>query len=135
MGTYDVRDWLESLGIVNACYSGRIDNEQEKVLCVYDDRMDVSDNPASMGGYDYTKIYTFKATVVLQWNEDPEETEKAAIAFIERLIEISKSGSFTMGDYIVSCIIPMNTSVNLYWNENNLCQRKILFDIVYSKLK
>ena len=130
-GTYDVRDWLESLGFVNACFSGRIDNELEKVLCVYDDRMDDNSKDICYGGDSYT-TKTFMASVVLQWNKDPEETEKAAKAFINKLKEIEVNGSFEMGDYFVNFISVMDRSKDLYRNENGLCQRRINFDIIYS---
>ena len=131
MGTYDVRDWLESLNIANCCFSGRIDNTLEKILCVFDDRMDKSNTDESFGGDEYNKIHEFKATVLFQWDKDPENTEKAAKAFIKKLKEY-RAGGFMIGDYLVNYLRVANASEDCDRNGNGLCQRIIHFDVIYS---
>ena len=129
MGTYDVRDWLETLGICAECYSGRIDDEKEKVLCVFDDRMDKNDASDCFGG---SKIHEFKVAILFQWNKDPEETERAAQDFISKLKREYREGGFYIGDYFVNFLRIYNNSEDCDRNGHGLCQRLIYFDIIYT---
>lgn len=131
MRTYEIRDWLKTLDVAAFYFSGKIDKEQEKAVCVYDDRMDGTDMSVCFGGEEYTKTHTFKATVVLQWNDNPRETEDAGYAFVEKLKKVRDGGQFYIGSHLVNHI---SVGRNEYggMNENDLCQRVIYLDIRYS---
>jgi hypothetical protein len=131
MRTYEVKDWLKTLNIATHYYSGKIDNTQEKAVCVYDDRMDESSEFVAIGGYKYTKTHTFKASAVLQWNDMPRETEDAGYEFMDKLKKIADGGGFYIGKHLVQHLIPIK-HIYIGTNESGLCQRLIYFDIIYT---
>ena len=130
MRLYEIRDWLKTLDIATNYYSGRIDEKQEKTICVYNDRMDGVESP-SIGGYKCKKSYTFKASVILQWTKAPKEAEEAANVFEDKLKEVADGGCFKIGSHTVSGIKILK---NMYYgkNEHGLYQYLFHFDLIYS---
>lgn len=131
MRTYEVRDWLKTLDVAAHYYSGKIDKTQEKAVCVYDDRMDGSDMSVCIGGEAYTKTHTFKATAILQWTEEPRETEDAGYDFVKKLKAARDGEQFYIGSHKVTGL-SVGKNEYLGKNENDLCQRVLYFDITYS---
>lgn len=131
MRTYKIRDWLKTLNVAEHYYSGKIDREKEKAVCVYDDR-NKDPYDIAFGGYDQTTTFTYKASLVLQWNKNPRESEDAGYDLIDKLKQY-ENGGFYIGDCFVEYLEVKSHPLYNGVNENGICERVIWFDITYSK--
>lgn len=74
----NVRDWLQSLGLADRFYIGKLDQKHEKSIGVYDNTKENKSNVIAIGGYGNTKTQCKPVSLLLHWNKNMNETEKAA---------------------------------------------------------
>ena len=78
----DVRDYIESLGLADHVYQGKLDAKQEKSIGVYNSKH-AHDYKTAIGGPALESYGTKYVTLLVHWNKSPRETEKAAVALFE----------------------------------------------------
>ena len=84
----DVRDWLKTLGVAEHYYIGRLENKQEKSLGVYNRNR--GGNPViAIGGLEASKYDIKSVTLLLHWNQNARETEIAAQALWNALLDVT----------------------------------------------
>lgn len=74
----DVRDYIDSLGIAEHVYMGKLDAKQEKSIGVYNSKHSHA-YKATIGGSALESYGTKYVTFLVHWNKSPRDTEKAAM--------------------------------------------------------
>ena len=72
----DVRDYIDSLGIAEHVYMGKLPDKEDKSVGVYHTAL----GGPSLEGYGEKYV-----TLLVHWNKSPRETEKAAVELLEKL--------------------------------------------------
>lgn len=133
MKLYEVRDWLETLGIADKenYYIGINDDKQDKSIGVYD-RSDKTPEKLPIGGREMKKDDTCKVSILLHWTDDARETIDAADALVEKIQEVERGG-FYIGEHIVDYIeFAAGGAVDIITDKNGIYERVLPLDIHYS---
>ena len=85
----DVRDFIESLGIAEHVYSGKLDAKKEKSFGVYNSKHTYPYKTA-IGGLELQSYGTKYVTLLIHWNKYQRETEEAAIKLFKVLEKTSE---------------------------------------------
>ena len=80
----DVRDYIESLGLSEHAYMGKLDSKKEKSIGVYHSKRETPYTTA-IGGPSLQSYGVKSVSFLVHWNKSPRETEKAATALFESL--------------------------------------------------
>lgn len=78
----DIRDWLESLGIADNHYVGRLDNKKERSIGVYA-RARAGRQSVPLGGPARASYGVRRVSILVHWNRNAAESEAAALALWE----------------------------------------------------
>ena len=70
----DVRDYIESLGIAEHVYMGKLDAKPEKAIGVYNSKH-AHAHQTAIGGSELESYGTKYVTLLVHWNRSPWETE------------------------------------------------------------
>lgn len=80
----DVRDYINSLGIADHVYMGKLPDKEDKSIGVYNSKHQHTYR-ATLGGSS-TEGYGEKyVTILVHWNKSPRDTEKATTALFQKL--------------------------------------------------
>lgn len=82
----DVRDYIDSLGLSEHTYMGKLDGKKEKSIGVYNSKHDGMYKTA-IGGPALQSYGIKSVSILIHWNKSPRETERAAKALFEKLEE------------------------------------------------
>ena len=131
IGLADIRDWLDSLGAIDAVWTiGRFESDQMQRACVYQ-RSDYSGATVSIGGRDSTKTLEKHVQVLIHWNRNHRETEEAAQALYDAL-RFNPRG--TIGEDTASYIdLKLPEPVDLGSDETGIFERVLWLDIYYEE--
>lgn len=89
-----VQEYIKSLGIADNVFIGKMDGKKQKSIGIYGRK--TSGNPTiALGGLEYTSYDIKPASLLVHWNNNPVESEKAALEIFEKL---RSETSLTMGD-------------------------------------
>lgn len=89
-----VQEYIKSLGIADNVFIGKMDGKKQKSIGIYGRK--TSGNPTiALGGLEYTSYDIKPASLLVHWNNNPVESEKAAFEIFEKL---RSETSLTMGD-------------------------------------
>ncbi len=126
----DVRDWLKSFGFAEHYYIGKLDNKEQKSIGVYQ-RKETGTPRITIGGLDNTRYDMKRISVLLHWNQNARETEEAALAFWEKLREVTNVQiGETHVDYLM-LLVPEPQDVGT--DDNGVYERVIWFDLYYER--
>ncbi|NBH61572.1 hypothetical protein D1155_07910 [Anaerotruncus sp. 80] len=126
----DVRDWLKSFGFAEHYYIGKLDNKKQKSIGVYQ-RKETGTPRITIGGLDNTRYDVKRISVLLHWNQNAKETEEAALAFWEKLREVTNVQiGETHVDYLM-LLVPEPQDVGT--DDNGIYERVIWFDLYYER--
>lgn len=86
----EVRKWIAGLGVTSDdnVYIGKLDNKQQKSIGVYSRSVSGKPNIA-IGGIDCTTYMEKPVSLLIHWNKSKDETEKAAYALFDKLLNTS----------------------------------------------
>lgn len=84
----DVRDYIESLGLSEHVYMGKMDSKPDKSIGVYNSKHK-QEYKTAIGGPSMKSYGTKRVTVLVHWNKSPRDTEKIATELFDRLVETS----------------------------------------------
>lgn len=80
----DVRDYIDSLGIAEHVYMGKLPDKEDKSIGVYNSKHQYPYRTVLGGpplkGYDEKYV-----TILIHWNKSPRDTEKAAAELFKKL--------------------------------------------------
>ena len=85
----DVRDYVESLGISENVYMGKLPDKPEKSIGVYNSKHQRAYHTA-IGGPHLEGYGEKPVTILVHWNRSPRHTEKAATELFEKVITCPK---------------------------------------------
>lgn len=113
----DVRDYVESLGLAEHVYMGKLPDKPDKAVGVYNSKR-VKAYRTAIGGSELESYGSKEVTVLVHWNKSLRDTEEAAkklfdalketreatvnkekIKFIQPLYEIQDVGTDDFGVY------------------------------------
>lgn len=80
----DVRDYIDSLGIAEHVYMGKLPDKEDKSVGVYNSKHQNVYHTA-LGGPSLEGYGEKYVTLLVHWNKSPRETEKAAVELLEKL--------------------------------------------------
>lgn len=80
----DVRDYIDSLGIAEHVYMGKLPDKEDKSVGVYNSKHQYPCH-ATLGGPSLEGYGEKYVTLLIHWNKSPRETEKAAVELFEKL--------------------------------------------------
>lgn len=126
----DIRNWLKQFNIADYYYSGKLDANKEKAVCVYQ-RKSTIEAVRAIGG---KSSYNIKPiSVLIHWNKNSTETEKTAYKLYKKLETVS---SFLLDDtntkvYFIKLL--QSEPVSVGTDDNGIYEYVIEFDIYYER--
>ena len=124
----DVKDWLKTVFEADHYYTGKLDNKKNKSIGVYQ-RSSYAPKRYAVGGF---KKYDVKSvSILVHWNNNSKETEKAAFELYEAL-ETQKQIMIhdTKVDFL-SMQVPEPIDVGT--DDKGIYERVIWIDIYYER--
>ena len=99
----DIRDWLKSITSAEHYYIGKLDNKQDKSLCVYS--LKQSGIPTRSIGAEST-YDTVSVSLLIHWNNNANETEREARRLFETLYNIKNVEINDQKIYMIELLTP-----------------------------
>lgn len=99
----DIRDYVESLGVSESVYMGKLDSKPEKSMGVYNSKHQHTYQTA-IGGPELRSYETRYVTILVHWNKSPGDTETAAKALFGLLAGTREA---TVNNRIIKFIQPL----------------------------
>ena len=125
----DVRDYVDSLGIAERVYQGKLDAKQEKVFGVYHSKHTHAYKTA-VGGPTLESYGTKYVTILVHWNKSPRETEKAATELFEA---IKATREATVNETKIKFIQPLYELQNVGTDDAGIFEMVIEAAIIYER--
>lgn len=126
----DVRDWMKSFGIGNNFYVGKLDNKQEKSIGIYS-RKETAVPHMAIGGTKNSSYDVKRISVLVHWNKNAVETERAALSLFEKL---GVQTDFEIGQTQVKYLRPMMSEPqDVGTDDSGVYERVIWFDLFYER--
>lgn len=130
LGLYEVRDWLKSLGVGEHFYIGKLDAKKDKAVGVYQ-RKTTGKPRVALGGLVQTKYAVKAVSVMLHWNTNSRETEKAAAMLFEKL---QQAENIVIGETKVNYLsLEVSEPVDVGSDDKGIYERVIWFDLYYER--
>ncbi len=126
----DVRDWLKTFANADHYYIGKLDNKQDKSIGVYS--LNSNSPPViAIGGLEDTSFDKKSVSILIHWNKNADETEKAAYSLFERLLE--KTHFYIGGTLVFYLKINVPEPVDVATDDRGVYERVIEFDLYYKR--
>lgn len=130
LGLADVRDWIESLGVGEHFYIGKLDNAKEKSVGIYQRKTNGSPVMA-IGGQQNKKYDVKPISVLIHWTKSARETEEASFSLFEKILNIS---DLTIGQSCINharLMVPEPQDVGT--DDKGVYERVIWLDLYYER--
>lgn len=129
----DIRQYISVLGIAadSNVYIGKLDNKKQQSIGVYNRK---ADGPAriALGGLKCTTYGTRPISLLVHWNRNVSESEKAAYDLYEALLN-EKSG-LVIGDTEVRfLVLQVPEPVDVGTDDNGVYEYVIWLDFIYQR--
>lgn len=125
----DVRDYIESLGIAEHVYSGKLDAKKEKSIGVYNSKHERAYKTA-IGGSLLESYGTKHVTILVHWNKSQRETEKAATALFKA---VTAAREVKVNNAIIKFILPVYDLQDIGTDEHGAYEMVIEAAVIYNK--
>ncbi|MBO5159633.1 MAG: hypothetical protein J6B94_08620 [Lachnospiraceae bacterium] len=125
----DVRDYIESLGIAEHVYSGKLDAKKEKSIGVYNSKHEHVYKTA-IGGPELESYGTKHITLLVHWNKSQRETEKAATDLFKKITLVREE---KINDVTMKFILPIYDLQDVGTVENGIYEMVIEAAVIYEK--
>ncbi|MCQ4637022.1 minor capsid protein [Anaerovorax odorimutans] len=130
LGLVDVREWIETLGVGEHFYIGKLDNKKEKSVGVYQGKATGPPNIA-IGGLDAATYDIKPISVLVHWTKNAKETEEAAFSLFEKILNISDLMIGQTHINYVRLMVPEPQDVGT--DNKGVYERVIWFDLYYER--
>ena len=127
----DVRDYIDTLGLADHEYMGKLPDKQEKSIGVYNSKHEHAYHTA-IGGPALESYGTKYVTLLVHWNKSPRETEKAATALFEA---VRAAREVTIHEEKIKFIQPLYELQNVGTDDAGIYEMVIEAAGVYEKGK
>lgn len=129
----DIRQYISSLMIAvdSNVYIGKLDNKKQQSIGVYNRK---SDGPARivLGGLKCTTYGTRPISLLVHWNRNVSESEKAAYDLYEALLN-EKSGLMIGDTEVRFLILQVPEPVDVGTDDNGVYEYVIWLDFIYQR--
>lgn len=125
----DVRDFIESLGIADVVYMGKLDTKSEKSFGVYNSKHERTYKTA-IGGEALKSYGTKQVTILVHWNKSPRETEEAAVRLFEALKEVDEE---TVNNTTIKFVQPLYEIKDVGTDASGIFEMVIEAAVIYQK--
>lgn len=124
----DIRDWIREFGIGDNFSVGRINGDKDRSVGVYQRGTPARPVRAigQMSSYEIKQV-----SVLIHWNKNADETEKAACELYKRLGAASPCTINGTKIYILQLL--QSEPVNISTDDNGVYERVIEFDLYYER--
>ena len=126
----EVRDWIKTFNAANNYYIGKLDNNQENSIGIYQ-RKTIDGPRVAIGGRSLASYEVKSISILIHWNKNANETEKRAQYLYNRLFEAE---SVVIGGTPIKMIaLLQNEPVDVGTDDNNVYERVIELDLYYER--
>lgn len=125
----DVGDYIESLGLADYVYTGKLDVKQDKSIGVYNSSHTVAYQTA-IGGPALQSYGSKYVTLLVHWNRSPGETEKAAAALFEA---VRDAREVTINNETIKFIQPLYEIQDVGTDDAGVYEMVIEAAVIYEK--
>ena len=130
IGLADVRDWVETLGIGEHFYIGKLDNNLEKSIGIYQ-RKPSGRPDIALGGLSCTKTETKQFSILIHWNKYADQTEKAAHELYDKFLRVT---DLTIaGNHVNYLRLEVPEPVDVGTDDNGVYERVIWLNLIYER--
>lgn len=125
----DVRDYIDSLGLSDHVYMGKLDAKQEKSIGVYNSKH-VHAYQTAIGGPALESYKTKYVTLLVHWNKSPRDTEKAAMAVFDAVRQTRET---KINDETIKFIQPLYDIQDVGTDDAGVYEMVIEVAVIFSK--
>lgn len=126
----DVRDYIDSLGIAESVFQGKLNAKKEKSIGVYNSKHS-HEYRTAIGGAALQSYGIKYVTFLVHWNNSPRETEKASIELFKVL---EKTREAKINEATIKFIqLLTNEPVNVDTDDNGVYEMVIEAAVIYEK--
>ena len=126
----NIRDFMESLAVADQVYIGKLNNKKECSIGVYH-RKGNGPPVTALGGSAYSSYDIRRISLLIHWNKDVRESEKAAYELYEKLRNTS---SMDIGGIHVNfLILQVPEPVDVGTDDNGVYEYVIWLDFIYQR--
>lgn len=125
----DVRDYIDSLGLAEHVYAGKMPDKQEKSIGVYNSKHQHVYKTA-IGGPDLESYGTKYVTFLVHWNKSARDTEIAATALFNAVRGIEEA---TVNNQLIKFIQPLYDIQDVSTDDAGIFEMVIEAAVIYEK--
>ena len=125
----DVRDWIKTFNVAENYYIGKLDAKKEKSIGVY--QRQLSESPQALGGLTNKKVEAKGVSVLIHWNSNAAETERAAAGLFEALRSVDNVTIAGKAVYYVE--IAVNEPIDVGMDDGGIYERVIWLNLYYER--
>lgn len=128
----DIRAYIAALGIAEdeRVYIGKLDGKKEKSIGVYNRKGEGAPS-LPLGGLAYSTYDTKRVSLLIHWNKNVLESEKAAHRLYDNLL---KETSLMIGDTEVRfLVLQVPEPVDVGTDDNGVYEYVIWLDFIYQR--
>lgn len=125
----DVRDYIDSLGLAEHVYMGKMPDKPDKSIGVYNSKHQQVYQTA-IGGPDLESYGTKYVTLLVHWNKSPRDTETAAMALFDT---VKKARETTINNKIIKFIQPLYEVQDVGTDDAGIYEMVIEMAVIFGK--
>lgn len=125
----DVRDWVETLGISENVYSGKLPDHTDKAIGVYNSKH-TQKYKAAYGGESCESYGIKQLTFLVHWSRDQIATEEVACQLMDA---VRNAREVHMNDAIIKFFQPLYETQDVGTDDNGIYEMVIEAAAIYSK--
>lgn len=125
----DVRDYIDSLGLADYVYMGKMPGKKEKSVGVYNSKHQHAYKTA-IGGPALESYGTKYVTLLVHWNKSPGETEKASTDLFEA---VRTAREITVNNSKIKFIQPLYDLLDIGTDDAGIFEMVIEAAVIYEK--
>ena len=126
----DVRDWLKTYGTAENYYVGKLDNKLDRSVGVY--QRNRSGSPVTaIGGRELSSYDIKSISVLIHWNKNAVETERAAYALFNAILGETDLKINKTQIYYIRLNVP--EPIDIGTDDKGVYERVIEFDLYYKR--
>jgi len=126
----DIQEYIAHMDITQNVYIGRLDNKKEKSIGVYPRKRE-GPPVTALGGEQYSSYDIRPVSLLIHWNKDKEETEKAAFGLFEKIRNGTRTTIGSMQIPFIRLMVPEPQDVGT--DDNGIYEYVIWLDFIYCK--
>lgn len=125
----DVRDYIDSLGIADYVYMGKMPGKKDKSIGVYNSKHQHAYKVA-IGGPALESYGTKYVTILVHWNKSPGETEEAATSLFDA---VTKAREVTVNNVKIKFIQPLYDLQDVGTDDAGVFEMVVEAAVIYEK--